>query len=143
MIPAWLTPAATGLILLIGTAYDLRWRRVPAWLTLGGIVSGFAAAGLAGGAGLFGSLAGAAVGGLLFAPLVFLGGMGAGDALLLAAVGAWTGAMFVLQVTSWGALFGAVAAVVLWRLGRREFPYVPAISAGAIAAVVAGPSLLR
>ena len=143
MIPAWLAPAATGLILLIGTACDLRWRRVPAWLTLGGMASGLVAAGLAGGGGIFESLIGAAVGGGLFVPLVFLGGMGLGDALLLAAVGAWTGAMFVLQVTWWGALFGALAAIVLWRLGRREFPYVPAISAGAIAAVVAGPSLLH
>ena len=89
------TPESTwGVLLAVLAAVmvcDLRSRRVPAWLSGGGIAAGVLLAAWAGPAALRASLAGAAVGGLAFLPFVWRGWLGGADALLLAAVGAWQG----------------------------------------------------
>lgn len=71
------------------------------------------AAGLHGGSGLTASLAGWAVGLGLFIPFFLLGGMGAGDVKLLAAVGAWLGVPGVVWAALYGALCGGVLALFL------------------------------
>ena len=91
----------------IACAIDLRTRRIPNALTFGAaaaaLVFHFAAGGLSGLAiGSAGWLAGAA---MLLVPYA-LGGMGAGDVKLLAALGAWLGAVDV----AWAGAYAAVAA---------------------------------
>ena len=103
--------------------FDLRTRLVPVWLTGGGIAAGVLLAAWAGPPALLGSLAGAAVGGLVFLPFVWRGWLGGADALLLAAVGAWQGWRVALWAAWWTALAGAVLA--LGRLGLAGAP-VPA-----------------
>ena len=69
--------------------------------------------------GLGSSLEGAALGlGLLAVPFV-LGGVGAGDAKLLAAVGAFTGPGVVLKVFICGGLIGGIAAFAVFALRRQ------------------------
>ncbi len=64
--------------------------------------------------------------------------MGAGDAVVLA-IGALGGWPFVLWAAWWGALAGAVLALVArWR-GQRWFPYVPALAAGALITLLTVP----
>lgn len=91
---------------LVASVTDLRHRRIPNSLTLSAAVVavGFHAAtdGLSG-AGM--SIAGWAAGVALFFPLFALGGMGAGDVKLLAALGAWLGPQRAL----WTALYGSIA----------------------------------
>jgi prepilin peptidase CpaA len=111
-------PAAVQalLILLVIPAafYDLRWRKIPNWLTLSGLV-------LAIGMNLFFykwpgllmSLKGIGLACLIYFPLYFLRAMGAGDVKLMAAVGAAVGpanwfAIFILTCA-----FGALAALTL------------------------------
>ncbi|MGH2352027.1 MAG: prepilin peptidase, partial [Chloroflexota bacterium] len=79
------------------------------------------------------------VGGVLLLPLVFTGRFGGADALLLAAVGAWLGWRVAVATLWWGALAGAVLAIVALDRGRRSFPYVPAIAAGAVLALLLPP----
>ncbi|SFE96612.1 A24 family peptidase [Alteribacillus iranensis] len=107
----------------------------------------------AGWEGLWQSFLGLLLGlGLLFIPYM-LGGMGAGDVKLLAAVGALTGPAFVFQTFVFTALIGAVmaAGIILYRRGatkmmtgflsggsivgrekKTTFPYGVAIAAGAV-----------
>jgi len=59
------------------------------------------------------SLAGLAVGLALFLPFFLLGGMGAGDVKLLAALGAWLGPGQVFWLAIYASLFGGVLAVVV------------------------------
>ena len=54
-----------------------------------------------------------AVGAALFLPLFALGGMGAGDVKLLAAIGAWLGPTGALWTGLYGALAGGIMAVVV------------------------------
>ena len=93
-------------VALIAVFCDLRTRRIPNVLTFGaallaiavhGYLGGWSGAGMA----ILGWVAGAA----FFFPLFALGGMGAGDVKLLAALGAWLGP----AATVWVALFSAIA----------------------------------
>ena len=92
------------------------------------------AAAWAGPPALLGSLAGAAVGALVFLPFVWRGWLGGADALLLAAVGAWQGWRVALWAAWWTALVGAALALAVWgwraHRSRRGTP-VPLPPSGA------------
>ena len=146
-------------MLAAATVFDLRSRRVPAWLTGGGIAAGVLLTAWAGPPALTPSLAGAAAGGLVFLPFVWRGWLGGADALLLAAVGAWQGWRVALWAAWWTTAAGAgitlgVWAWRRWRARRRAaagapvdggararaepFPYAPALLAGAVLARLSG-----
>lgn len=136
MVASILAAPVLTVVLIAATVTDLHRRRVPALLTLGGTAAGLLAAALDGREALAASLLGLLVGGVLLLPFVWRGGFGGADALLLATIGAWQGWQFVLWTAWWMALAGGVLALVAaWR-GRRVFPYVPAIAAGAALAAL-------
>lgn len=109
-----------AVVVLSAAAYDLRFRRIPNWLNLSGLILGF-------GLNLFffqmhGALA--ATQGLLLAtavylPLYLLRGMGAGDVKLMAAVGALAGPANWLEIFIATALVGGTAAAAFACLKRR------------------------
>lgn len=97
-------------IALVAATWDLRTRRIPNVLTFGAAAVGVLVHAYVGewsGAGW--ALAGWFVGLALFLPLFALGGMGAGDVKLLAALGAWLGP----GPTLWVALFSLIAGGVM------------------------------
>lgn len=104
-------------IVLLGVAacvWDIRTRRIPNALTLGGAVAALAMqisiGGLDGG---MTALGGWALGLVLFLPLFALGGMGAGDVKLLAAFGAWMGPWNTVQTALAAGVIGGVLALGL------------------------------
>jgi len=105
----WPPPAPSVAVIAVALAAvicDLKTRRIPNVLTLGGGLVAFALHSAMGGwSGLLLAVAGWAVGLALFFPLFLLRGMGAGDVKLLAAIGALLGPWGAL----WTALYGAVA----------------------------------
>ena len=127
---SWLPLVVLEGALLLACVYDVRTRRVPAWLTLAVLLAGLALAARQGGASIGQSLAGIGVG-LLTLPFVFLGGLGVADALLLAGVGSWTGWALALRTACWTAVAGGLIALGLgfWR-GKHDFAYAPAIAIG-------------
>jgi prepilin peptidase CpaA len=106
----------TLIVLAVATFTDLRNRRIPNWLVvpfmgLGIVVSAW----LHGWHGLGQSFAGLGLGILLYGFLFWMGGMGAGDVKLAAAIGAWIGPnqlFFALIVT---AMVGGLM-VFVWAL---------------------------
>jgi len=77
---------------LIAGVTDWRWRRIPNWLTVPGLLVGVALNSLAAGwPGLKASLLGAGLGLLLLLPFVLLRSLGAGDWKLAGAVGSFVG----------------------------------------------------
>jgi prepilin peptidase CpaA len=99
---------------LIACATDLRSRRIPNVLTFGGAAAGIVfhliAGGPAGaGTAALGWLAGCA---LFFVPFA-LGGMGAGDVKLIAALGAWLGPADTLWLALYTGVAGGVLALVV------------------------------
>ena len=102
----------TLIVLSVATFTDLRNRRIPNWLVvpflaLGIVVSTW----LHGWHGLGQSFAGIGLGILLYGFLFWIGGMGAGDVKLAAAIGAWIGPnqlFFALVVT---AMAGGIMAL--------------------------------
>src|SRR5438874_73875 len=88
---------------LMAVICDVRSQTFPGALTLGALGLGVASSALVGG-GLTTSLIGAAAGLLLAGAFVCVGWVREGDALLLAAIGAWTSWHFVLAAIAWTAV---------------------------------------
>lgn len=114
---------------LIAAVYDMRFRRIPNWLTLSGVLVGIAlnaflnVRGEAWYAGFtwLTALAGMGLAFAIYFPLYLVRGMGAGDVKLMAAIGAlagpvnWLG-IFVLS----NVVGGLVAVAMLLAKGRAR-----------------------
>jgi prepilin peptidase CpaA len=96
-----------------GALNDLWTRRIPNWLTWGGLLAALLLrAGLEGWKGMAQATGGALIGGGVFLVLYFMGGMGGGDVKLMAAVGAWVGAGEIVEVIIVTALCGGILALI-------------------------------
>jgi prepilin peptidase CpaA len=98
----------------IACALDLRWRRIPNWLTVGAALAGIAYHGVVGGwAGIETAAAGWAVGLAIFFVPFALGGLGGGDVKLVAALGAWLGPAEVVWLGLYTGVIGGVLALIV------------------------------
>jgi prepilin peptidase CpaA len=97
---------------VVACGWDLRTRRIPQALTLGGALAGLTVHLVNGGwnAGVA-SAAGWAVGIAIFFVPFALGGLGAGDVKLLGAIGAWLGPMNAIWVGLYAGAAGGVLAI--------------------------------
>lgn len=100
--------------ILLASWIDFSEKRVPNWLNLALIVTGFIVQGLYFGtsgltAGFWGMLTGF---GLLIVPWM-MHGMGAGDVKLMAAIGVWFGPLMTFYSLALGAMIGGVVAVIM------------------------------
>jgi prepilin peptidase CpaA len=97
---------------VVACGWDLRTRRIPQVLTLGGALAGLTVHLLIGGwnAGVA-SAAGWAVGIAIFFVPFALGGLGAGDVKLMGAIGAWLGPMNAIWVGLYAGAAGGVLAI--------------------------------
>lgn len=103
----------TLVVVLIATATDLRWRRIPNWLVLPFLIAGFAVSGWFNGwHGIGQSAEGMALGLFVFGLIFWVGGMGAGDVKLCAAIGAWVGPQQMLMALIFISLVGGLMAVI-------------------------------
>jgi prepilin peptidase CpaA len=110
--------AVLAVVLVLAIWYDVSQKRIPNWLTVGGVVAALVVRVFIGfdalGAGLLGATLGLSLGVLLFA----IGAMGAGDGKLLAAVGSCLGLSVFVQALPLIALAGgALVLVVTVRTG--------------------------
>ncbi|MDP2045026.1 MAG: prepilin peptidase [Deltaproteobacteria bacterium] len=107
------------LLLSLGmAACDLKTRRIPNYLTLGGALGGLGFQfGYHGLPGLLDGLAGLGLGLLLLLGPYLLGGMGAGDVKASAALGAWLGLRHAAYLFVYMGLAGGliIVAVLLWQ----------------------------
>ena len=122
----YLSPLSSILqILLAGLVvtaaiYDLRYRRIPNWLNLAGLLFGLGAnAYLSGLQGLGRAGLGLGLGFILYFPLFLLHARGAGDVKLLAAIGSITGPGNVFAIAIISAILGGVVAIVLLLIKGR------------------------
>jgi prepilin peptidase CpaA len=100
------------ILLSIAAVGDWRERRIRNWLTLciacTGLMHGISAPG----ASLSSALLGLAAGLALMLPQFMLGALGAGDVKLMAGIGAWLGAVGVLEVFLGASIVGLVLVIV-------------------------------
>jgi prepilin peptidase CpaA len=116
----WLLASLFG---LAAGVTDLRWRRIPNWLTYSAIACGFVLHSIAGGRhGLWLSLKGTALGLGLLLPFVLLRSLGGGDWKLVGGLGAFFGPLKLIEVLIYTLLINGFMAlcIVLWkrRLGQ-------------------------
>ena len=125
------------LVVVVAAVTDLRWRRIPNWITVSGAALGLVLHLVQGGlSGALLSLAGAALGFAIFIAFYVAGGMGAGDVKLFSAVGALTGPSAMVIIFVFTGLLGGVAAVgaAIWhkRVRQTFIPYGAVIAAGTL-----------
>ena len=153
--------AALTILLAVAVRWDSIYERIPNWASAGGAAVGCSIAVAHGGLlGLYGSLAGAAVGLLCFLPLYLGRGMGAGDVKLMSAVGSFLGPLPTVFAAALAVVAGALiaAAILIRRRSRFEllageaaatapaatavdhlktrFPYAIAIAIGTAASIL-------
>jgi prepilin peptidase CpaA len=118
-----LKPVLLGLAMVLAVAAgwtDWRWRRIPNWLTVPGLLAGIAANAAASGLnGVKASLLGAGLGLLLLLPFVFLRSLGAGDWKLAGALGSIVGPGVLLDLLMGSIFVAGVMALVLVIYKRR------------------------
>src|ERR1043166_8914858 len=109
-----------GILVAIAATYDIRYRRIPNWLVLAGIVAGslwnLSASGWSGRGR---SAAGLGLGFILYFPLYLLRARGAGDVKLLAAAGAIAGPQNCIWIFLLTAVLGGLIALVVLALHGR------------------------
>jgi prepilin peptidase CpaA len=103
----------------VATVTDLRTRRIPNWLVFPFLLTGVAVSAVTRGwAGLESSVLGILAGAAALGLFCFLGGMGMGDAKLLASIGAWIGPWQVFLAFVFMGLAGGVMALA-WAIRGR------------------------
>lgn len=108
----WPTLAPTLAVLAVATYTDLRSRRIPNWLVFPFLAVGLVVSSWLGGwAGLGQSIEGLALAGFLFGIFFVMGGMGAGDVKLCAAIGAWVGPKQMLLALVITGIVGGIMAI--------------------------------
>ncbi len=102
---------------------DWRWRRIPNWLTVPGLLLGIAVnSALRGWPGTKASLLGAGLGLLLLLPFVVARGIGMGDLKFVTALGGFLGPANLMSVLVLGIFVNGLMAVVMiiWKRRVRE-----------------------
>ena len=114
MAPDHLRALAVLIVAGVAVGFDLRTRRIPNVLTFGAAaVALLFALVTAGPGGLMSAALAWLLGVALFFPFFALGGMGAGDVKLLAALAAWLGPADTMYLALFASIAGGVAAMVL------------------------------
>lgn len=106
------------LLSLTMAGWDLKTRRIPNYLTIGGALGGLGfQLGYHGLPGLLDGLAGLGLGFILLLGPYLLGGMGAGDVKASAALGAWLGLWRAFSLFIYMGICGGliILVVLLWR----------------------------
>lgn len=107
-------------IVLAAAIYDLRFRRIPNWLNVSGVILGVGVNTLLFARnGLIAAVLGITFAMAIYVPLYLMRGMGAGDVKLMAAVGAIAGPWNWFGIFVATALLGGVVALVFVALKQR------------------------
>ena len=122
-MPNWFLWSVLACLLGFALAYDIASRRIPNWLVLAGLFAGLGCSFLVtqatgvsslqdGMPGVMGSMLGALTGLAIMLPLYFLRAMGAGDAKLMAAIGAFLGPIQVAGAALLTFVAGGVLSLI-------------------------------
>lgn len=107
-------------VVAVALVTDMKSRRIPNWLSLSGAAAGCAVSALADGAsGCSRSFGGLAIGFAVMLALYACRVVGAGDVKLFAAVGALSGAAFVLSVAVYAIVYAGMIGVIMLLLQRQ------------------------
>ena len=119
-LPPPATAVLLAVIVILAAIWDIRWRRIPNWLTVSGLFLGITLhASFAGWRGALMSVEGVGLALVVLLPLVLMRALGAGDWKLMGAVGALLGPwMFLFVLLASVFVSGLMAMVLMVRTNR-------------------------
>jgi prepilin peptidase CpaA len=118
-MPLLLKVILIGVVVVAGI-YDARYRKIPNWISLSGLILGLGMNTLLSGrGGLESASLGLGVAILVYMPLYLIRGMGAGDVKLMAAIGAIVGPHCWLGIFIGTVLVGALVSLILIAIKKR------------------------
>jgi prepilin peptidase CpaA len=112
------------LVFLIALYFDLRYQRIPNWLCVITLITGFVAQSyFSGWAGLLNAFLGAGLALLILFPAFALKMLGAGDVKLMVAIGSFLDIKFLLWSIIYAVIAGALTSIclALYKLGWQPF----------------------
>jgi len=109
-----------GALTAVAAFTDYKSGKIYNWLTFPAMLAGFGIAAYFGNGMLIGALQGWGLAFAVFAPLFFLGIMGAGDAKLMMALGTVLGPQATLDVVLWSLAFAGVGGLILLFAHKRQ-----------------------
>lgn len=114
-----------SLVLIIAVYTDIRRHRIPNWLSLGALFTGLLLSHLLfPDSRILDSLKGAGVGLAALLPFYLMGGMGAGDVKLMAAIGSFTGPETAFLAVCFSLMAGGcIALLLILRSGELAMLY--------------------
>jgi len=117
MFPTTLPDQARALVIVLATVagiIDLRYRRIPNWLTFSALVAGFALRGWVQGIpGIAAAAKGLGLALAVYVPLWLLRGVGAGDVKLMAATGSIAGPGAWLLIFAVSSMVGGITGLAM------------------------------
>jgi prepilin peptidase CpaA len=137
---------ASLIIGLVAVFWDLKYRKIPNWLTFPAILAGLSINLIFNSRVWYFSVLGLMVGFLVFSIPFGLGGIGAGDVKLLMALGAFLGAKTVVWIAIYGGIAGGLISLFeifrqngftntkyrlllvftsIWHKGNRQISQIP------------------
>jgi prepilin signal peptidase PulO-like enzyme (type II secretory pathway) len=131
--PMWWFYIANSTLLITAALIDLRWRRIPHWLTISGCVLALAGRGMISAEALISGVLGLLLAFTFFLVIYLLArsyynknGMGFGDVMLAAMIGALFGPIMGLWVLAIGLLLaGFYALNCVWRGQAQRHTLIP------------------
>jgi len=127
-----------AIVLLIAVITDMRFQKIPNWLTYPSIIIGMIYhTGIRGHDGLFFSIGGAGVGILVLSFFYLMGGIGAGDVKLMGAVGGFLGPKGTFIAFLFTSIVGGIYSLMLMVL--HGYLKQAAVKYGAIIKTLAFP----
>ena len=113
-------------VILVAAVYDIKYRRIPNWLTFSAMAAGISCHLYSAGAqGALFSAFGLLLGLCVFMGFYMLGGMGAGDVKLMAALGTLLGPQDILFAALYTGLAGGVYVMLLLIVRKNNRKVLP------------------
>lgn len=113
--------------ILCASYTDLKWNKLPNWLTMSAVAAGFAVHLTEGMSGVGVAAEGMGLGFAIMLLLHLFGALGAGDVKLFAGIGALAGPGFVMALITYSIVYSGIIGLIILVMKKGRIPGISAV----------------